>query len=433
MYQTLEAPFLLASVCREFKVVMEESPELWTLVYVNFASGNERLIRRLRELLYFSKGEDLTIVFKDINLSAFSTQWYRDLFAILEPIKSRWVTVAASFVRSQDLEACWNLWPLNGSRVSNLRLWGSVDGGASRIPRGFLENSPSLTSLELRNVAWVHHHGRAAMRSVTRLCVGPSVDEVLGHSTVKELCASFPAIERFKLLAFETSIWTRHAEALPMSFGLTNLTHLTVSPIMLATSLQGFEARRVLPALMSVSIRFRQTDEELEGDEEMVEESARRDQDLAAVGAFLRGHAIRTLKLHGLDGGYKPSAVRTLMFEGMITKQLANLYLDQCSHQTTSYVEMALKRLTFRAMSPGGTSATRRSLSRGNSEGLVHLLPGLQYLHVFKCDDLNIGELPNWVRGAPRGFKDIVIRSSEVNEDKYEEAKLVLRQRRTMN
>lgn len=429
MYQTLEAPFLLASVCREFKIAMEESPELWTLVYVNFASSNQRLINRLGQLLYLSKGEPLTIVFKDINITAFGTQWFHDMRKILEPIKSRWVTVAASFMTPRDLEACWKVWSLDGRNVTDLRLWGSVDGGASPIPRGFLNNSPAVTSLELRNIAWIHHNGHLPMRNVTRLCVGPSVDEVLGHTTVKALCASFPAVKRLKLLAFETSLWTRHAEQLPAGFQLGQLTHLTVSPVMLATSLQGFEARHVLPALMSVSIRFRQTDEELEGDEEL-EERTRRDQDLAAAGMFLRPHAIRTLKLRGLDAGYKPSAVRTLVFENMMTKELANLYLEECSHRTTRYVEMALKRLSFRAMSPEGTGG--RSVSRAgsvNGEGL-HLLPGLQYLHVFKCEDLNVAELPQWVKNAPRGLKDVVIRSSEVTaEDKYEEAKVFLKER----
>jgi hypothetical protein len=428
------APFLLASTCEEFRVAMQDSPNVWSLVYVNFASANKQLVRRLHELLHRSRDEPLTIIFQDVNVRACRTLWYQEMRKILEPTKPRWVTVAVSFTRPQDLQDCWNLWPLLGNKVSDLRIWGSVEGGTSRIPTGFLQGGTALEYLELRNVAWVHHPGRRPMPNVSRLCVGPSVDEVLGHSTVKELCASFPAISSLTLLAFETSLWTSHAEPLPATFQLTNLTHLTVSPVMLGTSLQGFQVRRVIPALMTVSVRFRSTpaDEELEEGEE-AEERSRRDQDLAAVGMFLKGHEIRTLKLRGLDIGYEPSAVRTHLFENMITKQLANLYLEECSGHTTQYMEMVLKRLTFREMSPVGRGA--RSVSRASigGEGLVFLLPGLEYLYAFKCDDLDVTELPNWVRDAPKGLKDVVIRGSKVDiddEDKYTEAKRNIKHRR---
>jgi uncharacterized protein YpmS len=44
---------------------------------------------------------------------------------------------------------------------------------------------------------------------------------------------------------------------------------------------------------------------------------------------------------------------------------------------------------------------------------------------------LDLAELPNWVRGAPKGLKDVVIRRSkvEIDEDKYIEAKDIIQHR----
>jgi len=429
----MEAPFDLAEICREFRAAMQETPELWTVVYVNFTSGNEDLIPRLHELLHFSKDERLTIIFQSVNVQACETAWYQEMHKILEPIKFRWATVAVSYARPQDLVDCWNRWPLLGSNVSDLRVWGSVQAGASRIPVRFLQGGAALKRLELRNVAWIHKN-QVSLRNVARLRVGPSVDEVLGHSTVMELCASFPAITSLSLVAFETSTWTTHAGPLPATFALEHLTHLTVSPVLLATSLQGFEERHVIPALMSCSIRFRQMDEELEGDEEAEESTRRSQEDLAAVGTFLKEHEITTLKLRGLDGGYAPLAVRTHLFEKMATKKLANLYLEECSGHTTEYIEMVLTKFIVRELPPnrlaGARSVPRTSLG---GEATIRLIPRLQYLYVYKCDDIDVTDLPTWVRDAPKTLKDVVIRGSKreiVEEERYIEAKGIINNRR---
>jgi hypothetical protein len=160
---------------------------------------NVRLIN-LHELLYLPRGEPLAIIFQAVTVRAYSTAWYYELHKILELIKARWVTVAVSFIDPTDLIECWNIWPLVGNNVSDLRIWVPVKrGGASGIPLRFLHGSKALERLELRNLAWVHHASRGPI-------VGPSVNEVLGSDGDRFV----HIVPSLALLDFETPLWTWH-------------------------------------------------------------------------------------------------------------------------------------------------------------------------------------------------------------------------------
>lgn len=421
----MPAPFILASVNRQFREVAKDTPALWSLIYVDFGKSNREIADRLRHVLSFAQKTPLTLCFQGVSFDAYSTQWFRAMHSVLSPTIERWFKVIASFARPEDLASCWQSWPLVGPNTVDIRIWGSSDVRPSAQPTSFLAGCQALTRVELRNIAW-KHQANVVFPNVNTLCVGPSADEALGHTSVMHLSRSFPKLVTLRLLTFEDSYLVSHAPPLPASFQLQKLTHLTVSPILLRTSLQGFQDKRVLPALMSVSVHFCPNEEEMDVDEEH-SESARRNEDLETLGKFLQPHIIEILKLQGLDKGYSPPALCTSVFRTMNTSRLSRLCLYDCSTYTTQYIGVALTKVslareTSRAARLGRVPLIQ--LYRGvGDEGAIYLLPSLRSLHVIKCSDVDGPCVLDYVRVAPRGLREVVIRESDIDEGSYAEIK----------
>lgn len=425
----MPAPFILASVNRQFRDVAMATPSLWSLLYVDFAKGNQDIGERLRHMLWLAQETPLTLCFQGVTFDAYSTSWFREMHAVLSPTNQRWLKVIASFAKPNDLSACWRVWPLVGPNIVDMRIWESVPDGPSGQPTSFLAGCQALERVELRNIAWIHQDN-TIFPTVKTLRIGPSADQAVGHTSVMHLCQSFPSLKTLRLLTLDDSTLVPHAPPLPPSFHLGHLTHLTVSPILLRTSLQGFQNRRVLPALMSVSVHFCPNEEEMDEDEEHLE-SARRNEDLETLGRFLQYHIIEKLKLHGLDQGYSPSALCTSVFRTMTTARLYHLCLSNCSDNTTQHIGVALTKVslareTSRAARLGRVPRILQ-LHRGvGDEGAIYLLPSLRSLHVVRCSDVDGPYVLDYVRAAPRGLKEVLIRESDIDDGSYAEIKTFL-------
>jgi hypothetical protein len=423
----MPAPFILAAVNRQFREVARDTPALWSLIYVDFSKSNHDIANRLHHTLSLAKENSLTLCFQGVSFDAYSKQWFQAMHNVLSPTIERWFKVVASFARPEDLASCWQSWPLVGPNTVDLRIWGFVDGGPSAQPTSFLAGCQALTRVELRNIAWVHQ-ADVVFPTVNTLRVGPSADEALGHTSVMHLCRSFPALSTLRLLAFDESNLIPHALPLPASFQLQNLTRLTVSPILLRTSLQGFQNQHVLPALMSVSVHFCPNEEEMDVDDEH-SESARCKEDLETLGKFLKHHSIRSLKLQGLDQGYSPSAL-TSAFREMTTSRLFRLCLYKCSINTTQHIGIALMKVSLAretSRAAGLGRVPRIQVHRGvGDEGAIHLLPRLRSLHVIKCSDVDGASVLDYVPEAPPGLREVVIRESGIDEGSYAQIKEIL-------
>lgn len=426
LHHGVPAPFILAAVSRQFRDAAMATPALWSFIYVDFAAENRHIVNRLRHMLWLAQETPLSICFKGVTIDAFSTTWFQQMHAMLDPTRERWGKVVASFPRPDDLAQCWESWPLTGSNLADIRLWCAIEGPSAQ-PASFLAGCQALQRVELRNVVWVHHKNKL-FPTVTSLSIGPSDDQVLGPTSIIHLCHSFPFLSQLRVLTFEKSALVPLNIPLPSHFRLQYLTHLTVSPILLRTSLQGYEDRRVLPALMRVSVHFCPSeDDEMDVDEEHFE-SARRNEDLETVGKFLQKHAVETLKLQGLDKGYSPSALCTSLFRTMNTSRLFHLVLHECRDHTTQYIGVATTRVSL-------AQETSRAALRGRvprilqlgvrEEGSIYLLPSLKSLRVIKCSDIEGEEVLAYVRAAPRGLREVLIRESDIDEGSYEEIKSI--------
>lgn len=428
-HEGMRAPFVLAAVCRRFRHVALDTPALWSFIYINFASRKSeyaaRLFKRLPHMLRLSKKAPLTICFQDAHADAYSTEWFPKVRNMLEPTSSRWTRVIASFSTPDDLAVCWGQWPLSPSGLSEIQVWGSANEQKTPMPAaGFLDQCRALKRVEFRNIEWRHRPG-LVFSTVTILDIGPSLDLVLGQTCILQLLRSFPAITRLRLLAFPETEMVEHAQPLDPKFSIPSLTHLTVSPVLLRTSLQGFEDRRVLPALMSVSVHFHPGDEEdYEGDTEY-SETARRNEDLVTVGRFLQTHIIHELKLRGLDKSYSPSALCTSVFRTMNTSRLLHVTFEKCSANVTEHIRVVLTRVSLYRETSSAARLGRVPrivpLSVNGGRGSIHLLPCLQSLHIIKCSDIEWQDVVGYVREAPRNLKEFVVLGSEIDRASYRE------------
>lgn len=392
-----------------------DTSQLWSLVFVNFAGNNVHLRARLHHTLSLAGDAPLTLCFQDVRESAFNQPWFHALYQSLVPKAGQWVKFVASFSGDKDLASFLGTWPLaSASNLHDLQICGSWNANPLVVPKQpYLAPYKALKHVEIRNVAWVH---REVVPTVESLNIGPSNDIVLGPTMIKTILQSFPNVSRLRILTFEISKLTAYAEPLLDRFELKHVVHLTVSPILLRTSMQGFENRRVLPALMSVSVHFSPQDDDDEDEDEEDQETTRRNEDLATVGQFLQNYRIQTLKLKNLDERYSPSALCTSLFRTMNTSQLRELQLVNCADYTTAYIGLALTRVM---LYPETSRAARipRILSLNHSQGTIFLLPTLKRLLVYKCRDIDGEELRNYVQNAPRGLKEVVIRRCHDSED----------------
>jgi hypothetical protein len=425
----MRAPFVLAAVCRRFRHVAQDTPALWSFIYINFASRKsgyaERLFKRLPHMLRLSKKAPLTICIQDAHAGAYSTEWFPKVRNMLEATSFRWTRVIASFSTPDDLAVCWGQWPLSPASLSEIQVWGSANEQKTAMPAtGFLDQCRALKRVEFRNIEWRYRPG-LVFSTVTTLDIGPSLDLVLGQTCILQLLRSFPAITRLRLLAFPETEMVEHAQPLDKSFTIHTLTHLTVSPVLLRTSLQGFEDRRVLPALMSVSVHFHPGEEEdYEGDTEH-SETARRNKDLATVGRFLQSHITVELKLRGLDKSYSPSALCTSLFRTMITSKLKHITFEKCTANVTEHLRVVLTRVSLYRETSSAARVGRVPrvvpLNVDGGRGSVYLLPSLESLYVIKCSDVEWPDVVAYVREAPRNLKEFVVIGSDIDRASYRE------------
>ncbi|KAG8834876.1 hypothetical protein FRC17_006621 [Serendipita sp. 399] len=416
LHYGMRAPFVLSAVCRQFRLAAENTPELWAFIYIDFDSQHRmninHLTDRLHRILHLAGTSRLTLCFQDINSDALSTEWFTQLRRILDPMRPQWFELLASFSQPGDLAACWKLWPLATPSLSTMRLLGSVEERPTTVPSSrFLAQCQALRKIELRNIAWIHN---AVFPTVEVLSIGPSTGSILGQTSIIHLCKSFPSIVKLRLLAFENSGLTAHAEPFPDSLQMARLKSLTVSPILLRTSLVGLQHRRHLPALMSVSVHFSNYEDvaSVDGDDDDEgSEKKRRSEDLQAVGDFLRELPIETLKLCGLDKDYEPLAIRSHIFETMNKTILKHLYFKNCTEHTTHYVGAALRPVTLE----GG----------GGNFYLAHL----HSLHLIRCKQVDGVEVLSFVEYGPRSLREVVVQESDIEEEKYEDVKALLSKR----
>jgi len=161
------------------------------------------------------------------------------------------------------------------------------------------------------------------------------------------------------------------------------------------------------------------------------QESARRKEDLETIGNFLQKHAVKRLKLQGLDRHCSPSALCTEVFQTMATWQLFHLCLYGCGSNTTEYIRVALTKASLARETPHAARLGRVPCilqpHRGvGDEGTIHLLPNLRSLHIIKCEDVDGAKVLDYMRVAPRGLREVVIRESDIDEGSYAQIKEIL-------
>jgi hypothetical protein len=131
---------------------------------------------------------------------------------------------------------------------------------------------------------------------------------------------------------------------LPKGFRLPHLHSLAASPVVLRTTLVGFDSPDILPALANVSIHFDAQDEEETFEDN---DNARRKEDLRGVGVFLQRHFTTALKLRGLHEKYSPDAVTRLVFVPMNSSRIETLHFVDCVGHTTHFIVQALRKVPY--------------------------------------------------------------------------------------
>lgn len=439
----MHAPFVLSSVCRTFREAAHSTPDLWSFLYIDCSASkndynSKHLLSRLKRTVELAGDTTrLTLCFQALNVDAFDTGWFRGMQALLEPLRTRWGSIIVSFGRNNDLSSCWNIWPLAACNVSVLRLLGSVEEQASIVPRTpFLSICTSLVHLELRNVAYVHQNG-VVFPTVQSLSVGPSAGSVLGQTSIMHLFRSFPNVIKLRLLAFENSGLTVHAQPWPNMSQLGRLESLTVSPVLLRTSLQGLQQRPHLPALMRVSIHFTSSMRDdapegaviepddlsgecsdVDGDDDECSENARRVEDLCAVGTFLSKSLVETLTLRGLDRDFDENLISEKIIQPMNTTRLKHLCLKECSEHTTQVISVVLRPSRI-FVNSGRHSPPERA----------GYLTHLHSLKLIKCRQVDGPDVVKLVRNAPHWLKVVEMRDTDIDDESYEEIQAILSER----
>ena len=444
----MHAPFVLSSVCRAFRDAAHSTPSLWSFLYIDCTASknehnSEHLLSRLRRTLELAgDNTQLTLCFQALNVDAFNTDWFIEMRTLLEPLRARWGSIIVSFSRNNDLSSCWNLWPLATHNLSVLRLLGSVEERASVVPRtSFLSSCTSLVRLELRNIAYVHQTG-VVFPTLQTLSIGPSTGSVLGQTSIIHLFRSFPNVIKLRLLAFEDSGLTVHAQPWADAVQLGKLEWLTVSPVLLRTSLQGLQQRPHLPALMRVSIHFSSSMRDdapdgatiespgstthaspgecsdVDGDDDECSESARRVEDLRAVGAFLSKSLVETLTLRGLDRDFGANLIKEKIIQPMNTTKLKHLCLKECSEHTTQVVGVVLRR-----------SLIVVNNDRRSSRALAGYLTHLRSLKLIKCRQVDGPDVVELVRDGPHSLGEVDMRDTDIDDESYEEIQTIVKGR----
>ena len=196
---------------------------------------------------------------------------------------------------------------------------------------------------------------------------------------------------------------------------------------MLRTTLVGFDSPDILPALANVSIHFEARDEE-----ETLEDNdiARRKEDLRGVGVFLKHHFTTALKLRGLDGGYSPGAVTSLVFAPMNSSRIQTVHFSDCASHTTEFIVYTLQRVRYGVPDISFNQSRDHSMLQtrgGPTGGSVFLFPLLMTLRLTRCHDVDYALIADvLMAGRPQPLQ-LELRNSDLDPDQYNRVFALLR------
>lgn len=413
IHYNLNAPFVLQAVCRRWREIARDTPQLWADMYIDCGDRNHRLNQRLDIIIHRARNAPLAVYIQNIHAGIFEQRWFQDMRMILNPTVARWARVTMSFVHPGDVHELLHVWPLDCVRLRQITFYGCVDGTpANTLPFSFPPPAAPIRVIHLRNIGWWQSRTFAGLREIA---IGPSHAVLLTQNAVVSLLRATPTIQRLKLLAFEHADIPRPTHGLPKGFRLLHLRSLAASPVLLRTTLVRFDSPDILPALANVSIHFDAQDEE-----ETLEDNdnARREEDLRGVGIFLQRHFTTALKLRGLHEKYSPQAVRELIFVRMNSSRIETLHFVDCVGHTTTLIEQALRKLPY---SSNHSLSCKTSQTRdGQPGGSVFLFPHLMTLRLTRCIDVDAAVIERALRaGHPQTLHQLELRDSDIDQDQY--------------
>ena len=384
----LNAPFVLQAVCRSWRDIARSTTQLWADIFINCGARNRRLIQRLDIIVKRARNATLGIYIRDVHTGIFRQRWFQDMRNILNPTVTRWSRLTVSFVHPSDVHELLVVWPLNCVRLRQITFYGCVDGTpTSTLPFSFPPPDTPIRVIHLRNIVWWESRTFAGL---SEIAIGPSHADQLTQNAIVSLLRATPGIQRLKLLAFEHADIPPPTHCLPKDFRLLHLRRLAASPVLLRTTLVGFDSPDILPVLASVSIHFDAQDEEETPEDN---DNARRKEDLRGVGLFLQRHSITALKLRGLHEKYSLEAVTRLIFVPMNCSRIETLHFVDCVGHTTKFIEQALRKVPyFPSLVPSSNHLLSRRASQthgGQPGGAVFLFPHLMTLRLTRCHDVD--------------------------------------------
>jgi len=415
IHYSLNAPFVLQAVCRRWREIARRSAELWADLFISCGARNRRLNQRLDITIERAGRFPLAVYIQNIHQGIFGQRWFEDMIKILNPTVTRWARLTMSFVHSDDVRRLFQVWSLNCIRLQQITFYGSVDGTPTNaLPLSFPPPAAPIRIIHLRNIVWWESRTFAGLREIA---IGPSHVELLTQNAIVSLLRATPDIQRLKLLAFEDADIPRPTHSLPKSFRLPHLRSLAASPVVLRTTLVGFDSPDILPALANVSIHFDVQDEDEDND------NARREEDLRGVGMFLQHHFTTALKLRGLDEKYSLEAVTQRVFVPMNSSRLVTLHFVDCVGHTTSLIEQALRKLPYSStVMSSNRSLSRRTLQTRGAQpgGSFFLFPHLMTLRLTRCGDVDGAVIERAVMAErPHALHQLELRSSDIDQDQY--------------
>ena len=382
-----KAPFVLQAVCRRWRDIARCTPRLWADLFINCGASNFRLLRRLDIIIERSRSAPLAVYIQHIHTGIFGQRWFDEMTKVLNPTIIRWARLTMSFAHANDVHELLSVWELRCNRLQHIAFYGSVDGTPEyTLPFSFPPQGAPIRIIHLRNIVWWQSRTFAGLREIA---IGPSHENLLTQSVIVSLLRATPNIERLKLLAFERADIPQPTHSLPKGFRLDHLHSLAASAVVLRTTLVGFDSPDILPALANVSIHFEAQDEE-----ETLEDNdiARREEDLRGVGVFLQRHFTMALKLRGLDEGYSPDAVTSLVFAPMNSSRIQTVHFSDCVGHTTDFIVHTLRRVRYDVPDISSNQSRGHSMLQmrgGPTGGSVFLFPHLMTLRLTRCRDID--------------------------------------------
>jgi len=422
----LKAPFVLQAVCRFWRNTARRTPELWADLFISCGARNRRLNHRLGITIERAGRVPLIVYIQHIHAGIYGQRWFEDMVMILNPTVVRWARLTMSFVHASDVHEFLQKWPVNCVSLQQITFYGSVDGTpANTLPFSFPPPSAPIRIIHLRNIVWWQSRTFANLREIA---IGPSHGNLLTQNAIVSLLRTTPNIQRLKLLAFEHTDIPRPTHCLPRGFRVLHLRSLAASPVVLRTTLVGFDSPDILPTLANVSIHF-----DAQDDDETFEDNDndRREEDLRGVGVFLQRHFTTALKLRGLYDRYSPEAVTRLVFVPMNSSRIETMHFTDCVGHTTDLIVQTLRKVPFVApvMPSNQLRGHRTSQTRGGPPGgYVFLFPHLMTVRLTGCRDVDgfviAGAL---TAGRPPLLYQLELRNSDIDPDQYNRILALLR------